>query len=77
MNASVEAVPISHKAHLAPVPASETLVREGILEVPARFRSTTVGDFPVFKSPGAWSAPPMPLWCARLAYLCEPARFPH
>jgi len=34
MNASVEAVPISHKAHLAPVPASETVVREGILEVP-------------------------------------------
>ena len=34
MNASVEAVQASHRAHLAPVPAPEGVVREGILEVP-------------------------------------------
>jgi homoserine O-acetyltransferase len=33
MNASVEAVP-SQRAHLAPVPAPEIVVREGILDVP-------------------------------------------
>jgi len=33
MNASVEAVPTSHRAHLAPVVAPEMVVREGILEV--------------------------------------------
>ena len=34
MSASVEAVQVSHRAHLAPVPAPEGVVREGILEVP-------------------------------------------
>jgi homoserine O-acetyltransferase len=34
MNASAEAVQVSHRAHLAPVPAPEGVVREGILEVP-------------------------------------------
>src|SRR5581483_2813251 len=34
MNASAEAVQASHRAHLAPVPAPEGVVREGILEVP-------------------------------------------
>jgi homoserine O-acetyltransferase/O-succinyltransferase len=34
MNASVEAIPVSHRAHLAPVPAPEMVVREGILDVP-------------------------------------------
>ena len=34
MNASVEAVQASHRAHLAPVPAPEGAMREGILEVP-------------------------------------------
>jgi homoserine O-acetyltransferase len=34
MNASVEALPVSHRAHLAPVPAPEMVVREGILDVP-------------------------------------------
>src|SRR3569833_2295496 len=34
MNASVEAVPSSHRAHLAPVSAPEVVVREGMLDVP-------------------------------------------
>jgi homoserine O-acetyltransferase len=34
MNASVEAVQVAHRAHRAPVPASEMVVREGILDVP-------------------------------------------
>jgi homoserine O-acetyltransferase/O-succinyltransferase len=34
MNASVEALPVAHRAHLAPVPAPEMVVREGILDVP-------------------------------------------
>jgi homoserine O-acetyltransferase/O-succinyltransferase len=34
MNASAEAVQASHRAHLAPVPAPEGAVREGMLEVP-------------------------------------------
>jgi homoserine O-acetyltransferase len=34
MNASVEAVPSSHRAHLAPVSAPEMVVREGLLDVP-------------------------------------------
>jgi len=34
MNASVDVVQASHRAHLAPVPAPEGVVREGILEVP-------------------------------------------
>jgi homoserine O-acetyltransferase/O-succinyltransferase len=34
MNASVEAVPSSHRAHLAPVPTPEMVVREGMLDVP-------------------------------------------
>jgi homoserine O-acetyltransferase len=34
MNASLEAVQASHRAHLAPIPAPEGVVREGILEVP-------------------------------------------
>src|SRR5580698_1873108 len=35
MNASVEALPVAHhRAQLAPVPAPEMVVREGILEVP-------------------------------------------
>jgi homoserine O-acetyltransferase/O-succinyltransferase len=34
MNASVEAVPASHRAHLAPVTAHEVVVREGMLDVP-------------------------------------------
>jgi homoserine O-acetyltransferase/O-succinyltransferase len=34
MNASVEALPAAHRAQLAPVPAPEMVVREGILDVP-------------------------------------------
>jgi homoserine O-acetyltransferase len=34
MNASVEALPVTHRAQLAPVPAPERVVREGILDVP-------------------------------------------
>ena len=34
MNASVEALPVAHRAQLAPVPAPEMVVREGILDVP-------------------------------------------
>src|SRR5580692_4251382 len=34
MNASVEALPVAHRAHLAPVPAPEMVVREGVLDVP-------------------------------------------
>src|SRR5580658_4682740 len=34
MNASVEVFPVAHRAHLAPVPAPEMVVREGILDVP-------------------------------------------
>jgi homoserine O-acetyltransferase len=34
MNASVEALTVAHRAHLAPVPAPEMVVREGILDVP-------------------------------------------
>jgi homoserine O-acetyltransferase len=34
MNASVEALQVAHRAHPAPVPAPEMVVREGILEVP-------------------------------------------
>ena len=34
MNASVEALPVSHRAHPAPVPAPEVVVREGILDMP-------------------------------------------
>jgi homoserine O-acetyltransferase/O-succinyltransferase len=34
MNAQVEAVPVSHRAQRAPVPAPEMVVREGILDVP-------------------------------------------
>ena len=34
MNASVEAVPSSHRAHVAPVTAPEMVVREGMLDVP-------------------------------------------
>lgn len=34
MNASVEALHVSHRAHPAPVPAPEMVVREGILDVP-------------------------------------------
>jgi homoserine O-acetyltransferase/O-succinyltransferase len=34
MNASVEAVPSSHRAHPAPVSAPEVVVREGMLDVP-------------------------------------------
>jgi homoserine O-acetyltransferase/O-succinyltransferase len=34
MNASVEALTIAHRAHLAPVPAPEMVVREGVLDVP-------------------------------------------
>src|ERR1700728_1969139 len=35
MNASVvEALPVAHRAHLAPVPAPEMVVREGILDGP-------------------------------------------
>ena len=34
MNASVEAVPSSHRAHLAPVTAPDVVVREGMLDVP-------------------------------------------
>jgi homoserine O-acetyltransferase/O-succinyltransferase len=34
MNASVEALTVAHRAHLAPVPAPEIVVREGILDVP-------------------------------------------
>ncbi len=34
MNASVEAVPSSHRAHPAPVSAPEMVVREGMLDVP-------------------------------------------
>ena len=34
MNASVEAVHVAHRAHPAPVPAPERVVREGTLEVP-------------------------------------------
>lgn len=40
MNASVEALHVSHRAHPAPVPAPEMLVREGILDVP--------GDVPLY-----------------------------
>jgi homoserine O-acetyltransferase len=34
MNASVEALTVAHRAHLAPVPAPEMVVREGMLDVP-------------------------------------------
>jgi homoserine O-acetyltransferase/O-succinyltransferase len=34
MNASVEVLTVAHRAHLAPVPAPEMVVREGILDVP-------------------------------------------
>jgi len=34
MNASVEALPVSHRAHPAPVPAREMVVREGIVDMP-------------------------------------------
>jgi hypothetical protein len=34
MNASVEALPVAHRAHLVPVPAPEMVVREGVLDVP-------------------------------------------
>ena len=34
MNASVEALTVAHRAHLAPVPAPEMVVREGVLDVP-------------------------------------------
>jgi homoserine O-acetyltransferase len=34
MNASVEALPVAHRAQLAPVPAPDRVVREGILDVP-------------------------------------------
>ena len=34
MNASVEALPVNHRAHPAPVPAPDMVVREGILDVP-------------------------------------------
>ena len=34
MNASVEALPVAHRAHLAPVPAPEMVVREGVMDVP-------------------------------------------
>jgi homoserine O-acetyltransferase/O-succinyltransferase len=34
MNASVEALPVAHRAQLAPVPAPEMVVREGVLDVP-------------------------------------------
>lgn len=34
MNASVEALPVSHRAQLAPVSLPERVVREGILDVP-------------------------------------------
>jgi homoserine O-acetyltransferase len=34
MNASVEVLPIAHRAQLAPVPAPEMVVREGVLDVP-------------------------------------------
>ena len=34
MNASVEVIPVSHRAQLSPVPAPEMVVREGILDVP-------------------------------------------
>jgi homoserine O-acetyltransferase/O-succinyltransferase len=34
MNASVEALPVSHRAHPAPVPAPEMVAREGILDMP-------------------------------------------
>jgi len=34
MNASVEALPVAHRAQPAPVPAPEMVVREGILDVP-------------------------------------------
>ena len=34
MNASVEALNVAHRAHLAPVPAPEMVVREGVLDVP-------------------------------------------
>ena len=34
MNASVEVFPIAHRAQLAPVPAPEMVVREGVLDVP-------------------------------------------
>ena len=34
MNASVEALPVAHRAQLAPIPAPEMVVREGVLDVP-------------------------------------------
>jgi homoserine O-acetyltransferase/O-succinyltransferase len=36
MNASVEALPVSHRAQLLPVAAPERVVREGILDVPGQ-----------------------------------------
>jgi homoserine O-acetyltransferase/O-succinyltransferase len=34
MNASVEALQVAHRAHLAPAPVPEVVVRDGILDVP-------------------------------------------